>query len=162
MRPAPRFEIVPPGVRLADAYGPPLDGMAEGDLLALWLRRRGAARDARLAAGRLLERFGGLAAIVAADAPELARTPGVDAAFVADLKVLRELCVRLVRSEVGERPRISSWTALLAYVRVALAHEPREQFGLFVVDRLFDRAELRLGGRRPQVVRLHRLGGEGR
>lgn len=102
MRPAPRFEIVPPGVRLADAYGPPLDGMAEGDLLALWLRRRGAARDARLAAGRLLERFGGLAAIVAADAPELARTPGVDAAFVADLKVLRELCVRLVRSEVGD------------------------------------------------------------
>jgi transcription elongation factor GreA len=69
--------------------------MAEGDLLALWLGRRGAARDARLAAGRLLERFGGLAAIVAADAPELARTPGVDAAFVADLKVLRE-----------ERPKI--------------------------------------------------------
>ena len=135
MRPAPRFEIVPPGVRLADAYGPPLDGMAEGDLLALWLRRRGAARDARLAAGRLLERFGGLAAIVAADAPELARTPGVDAAFVADLKVLRELCVRLVRSEVGERPRISSWTALLAYVRVALAHEPREQFRALFLDK---------------------------
>nr|WP_312165581.1 DNA repair protein RadC [Brevundimonas diminuta] len=122
-------------MRLADAYGPPLDGMAEGDLLALWLRRRGAARDARLAAGRLLERFGGLAAIVAADAPELARTPGVDAAFVADLKVLRELCVRLVRSEVGERPRISSWTALLAYVRVALAHEPREQFRALFLDK---------------------------
>lgn len=38
----------------------------------------------------------------------------------------------------------------------------RQKNGLFVVDRLFDRAELRLGGRRPQVVRLHRLGGEGR
>ena len=31
--------------------------------------------------------------------------------------------------------------------------------GIFVVDRLFDRAELRLGDRRPQVVRLVRVAG---
>ena len=35
----------------------------------------------------------------------------------------------------------------------------RQQGGLFVVDRLFDRAELRLGDRRPQVVRIRRLAG---
>jgi len=35
----------------------------------------------------------------------------------------------------------------------------RQQGGLFVVDRLFDHAELRLGDRRPQVVRIHRLAG---
>jgi len=35
----------------------------------------------------------------------------------------------------------------------------RQQGGMFVVDRLFDRAELRLGDRRPQVVRIHRLAG---
>ena len=38
----------------------------------------------------------------------------------------------------------------------------RQQGGLFVVDRLFDRAELRLGDRRPQVVRIHRFAGAGR
>lgn len=38
----------------------------------------------------------------------------------------------------------------------------RHQGGLFVVDRLFDRAELRLGDRRPQVVRIIRLAGAGR
>lgn len=38
----------------------------------------------------------------------------------------------------------------------------RQQGGLFVVDRLFDRAELRLGDRRPQVVRIVRLAGAGR
>lgn len=38
----------------------------------------------------------------------------------------------------------------------------RQQGGLFVVDRLFDRAELRLGDRRPQVVRILRLAGAGR
>lgn len=38
----------------------------------------------------------------------------------------------------------------------------RQAGGLFIVDRVFDRAELRLGGRRPQVVRIHRLQGASR
>ena len=33
----------------------------------------------------------------------------------------------------------------------------RQAGGLFIVDRVFDHAELRLGDRRPQVVRLHRI-----
>ncbi|WP_298743969.1 TrbG/VirB9 family P-type conjugative transfer protein [uncultured Brevundimonas sp.] len=33
----------------------------------------------------------------------------------------------------------------------------RQQGGLFVVDRVFDRAELRLGDRRPRIVRIDRL-----
>ena len=33
----------------------------------------------------------------------------------------------------------------------------RQQGGLFVVDRVFDRAELRLGDSRPQIVRIERL-----
>lgn len=35
----------------------------------------------------------------------------------------------------------------------------RQAGGLFVIDRLFDRAELRLGDRRPQIVRIVRQGG---
>ncbi|RZJ44935.1 MAG: conjugal transfer protein TrbG, partial [Brevundimonas sp.] len=35
----------------------------------------------------------------------------------------------------------------------------RQAGGLFIVDRVFERAELRLGDRRPQVVRLRRLAG---
>jgi P-type conjugative transfer protein TrbG len=38
----------------------------------------------------------------------------------------------------------------------------RQQGGLFVVDRVFDRAELRLGDRRPQVVLIRRMAGTGR
>ncbi len=36
----------------------------------------------------------------------------------------------------------------------------RQVGGLFVIDRVFDRAELRLGDRRPQVVRIRRLSGD--
>jgi len=35
----------------------------------------------------------------------------------------------------------------------------RQAGGLFVIDRIFDRAELRLGDRRPQIVRIVRQGG---
>jgi len=35
----------------------------------------------------------------------------------------------------------------------------RQIGGLYVVDRIFDRAELRLGDRRPQIVRIRRLAG---
>ncbi|KDP95189.1 conjugal transfer protein TrbG [Brevundimonas sp. EAKA] len=38
----------------------------------------------------------------------------------------------------------------------------RQAGGLFIVDRVFDRAELRLGDRRPQVVRIRRLLGAAR
>ena len=35
----------------------------------------------------------------------------------------------------------------------------RQAGGVFIVDRVLDRAELRLGDRRPQIVRIHRLPG---
>ncbi|MFK4057458.1 MULTISPECIES: RadC family protein [Brevundimonas] len=41
----------------------------------------------------------------------------------------------MIRSDVCARPSISSWTALLAYVRGALAHEPREQFRVLYLDK---------------------------
>ena len=38
----------------------------------------------------------------------------------------------------------------------------RQADGVLIVDRLFDEAELRLGDRRPQIVRIRRLPGAAR
>ena len=135
MRPIPRHDLEHPCEPHAGAVCPAFDIMDERTLLALILTRTSPPRDPNRLATDLLNRFGALAAVVAADAPELARTPGLGAAAVEDLKLLRQLCVRLIRSEVGARPSISSWSALLAYVRVALAHEPREQFRVLFLDK---------------------------
>lgn len=126
-------------------------------LLALILGR--SLGDPDQVAGDLLARFGSLAAVAAADPSELTRRFLMGPAALSDLRIVRELAVRLVRIEACRRPVITAWSALQAYVRAAMAHLPREQFGLFVVDRVFDRAELRLGDRRPQVVVLRRLPG---
>lgn len=101
-------------------------------LLAMVLSRSGGEPD-RLA-GELLARFGSLGAVAAADLSELTRASDAGPAAFADLKVLRELAVRLARVDACRRPAIASWTALQAYVRTAMAHRPREQFRVLYLD----------------------------
>jgi DNA repair protein RadC len=51
------------------------------------------------------------------------------------LKVVAELLKRVLREEIQERPVIGSWTALLDYLQMALAHESIEQFRVLFLDR---------------------------
>ena len=85
-------------------------------------------------ADRVLARFGGLAGAVAADGPELARATDLGPEVVADLKVLRALAIRLTRADASRGPVITTWSALEAYARAALAHRPREQFRVLYLD----------------------------
>lgn len=135
MRSIPKPDLEHARALAAGAGLPAIELMDERTLLALMLKRASLPTNPHRLAGDLLDRFGALAAVVAADASELARTPGLDVAAVADLKLLRQVCVHLIRSDVCARPSISSWTALLAYVRGALAHEPREQFRVLYLDK---------------------------
>ena len=48
---------------------------------------------------------------------------------------MHEATLRIGRETVVKRTVISSWTALLAYIRVALANEPREQFRVLFHDK---------------------------
>jgi DNA repair protein RadC len=48
---------------------------------------------------------------------------------------MHEALVRVGRERVGKRTVISSWSALLAYVKVALAQESREQFRVLYLDK---------------------------
>ncbi len=117
--------------------GPPAAFAIPDDtaLLAMMVARSAPPSSAHRIAAQLFHRFGNLAAILSADAPELGRIEGVGAAVLTDLKMLRLLCERLARSEAARRPVVSSWSALLAYVRVALVEEPREQFRALFLDR---------------------------
>jgi DNA repair protein RadC len=92
-------------------------------------------RDIPRAVETLLKVFGSVAAVVAADPPELARAASLNATTITDLKLLQQLSVRLARSEACRRPVVSSWSCLIAYVRSALAHAPREQFRALYLDR---------------------------
>lgn len=129
--PEPRLEAVETGVTSQDGS---LAGLDDPTLLALMLTRGPSSTDPHRVAADLFARFGSLAAITAADLPELARIEGLGPVALTDLKLLRLLCERLARDDAARRPVVSSWSALLAYVRTALAGQPREQFRALFLD----------------------------
>src|ERR1700722_577185 len=112
-----------------------LGTLPDYELLELFLFRSLPQGDVKPLAKALLERFGGLAGVLGAPAEALKTVRGVGASVALDLKLLQEAALRIGRAEVTRRPVISSWSALLAYVKTALAHQPREQFRVLFLDK---------------------------
>ncbi|MHA7899529.1 MAG: RadC family protein [Henriciella sp.] len=92
-------------------------------------------RDVKPVAKALLTRFGSLSAVFAAPAHKLVEIDGVGDTVAAYLKATQEIGDRAAREKIQSRPVISSWSALLAYVRQQLQHETREQFRVLFLDR---------------------------
>jgi DNA repair protein RadC len=112
-----------------------LAALPDYELLELFLFRSIPKRDVKPLAKQLLARFGSLSAVLGATPEELKTVPGVGDTLALDLKLLHEATLRVAREAIGKRPVISSWSALLAYVKAALAHEAREQFRVLFLDK---------------------------
>jgi DNA repair protein RadC len=92
-------------------------------------------RDVKPVAKALLTRFGSLSGVLAADPENLVKVTGVGATVAAYLKATQEIGARASRETLSNSPMISSWSALLAYVRSQLQHETREQFRVMFLDK---------------------------
>jgi DNA repair protein RadC len=112
-----------------------LSALPDYELLELFLFRAIPRGDVKPLAKQLLTRFGSLAGVLGATSDELKTVKGVGDTLALDLKLLHETALRTAREAVGKRPVISSWSALLAYVKTALAHQAREQFRVLFLDK---------------------------
>lgn len=92
-------------------------------------------RDVKPVAKALLQQFGSISAVLAADPKDLQSIPGIGETAAAYLHATREITARASREAITAKPLISSWAALLAYVRRQLQHETREQFRVLFLDR---------------------------
>lgn len=112
-----------------------LPALPDYEVLELVLFRSIPRGDVKPLAKQLLARFGSLGGVLGATPEELRTVKGVGEAVALDLKLLHEAALRMGREQVARRPLISSWSALLAYVKTALAHEAREQFRVLFLDK---------------------------
>jgi DNA repair protein RadC len=115
-----------------DEAGP--EALADYELLELFLFRTIPRIDTKPIAKALLAKFGTLAGVLGAPVQRLAEVKGVGPAVAQDLKVVQAMLERASKAELHKRTVISSWSALVNYCRMAMAHEPREQFRVLFLD----------------------------
>ena len=92
-------------------------------LLGLALPRR----DTKVLAKKLINDFGGFGALLCADGEAIARVGDVTEGAAAAIKIAQAAALRLLQSEVKDRPVLGSWQALLDYLHADLAHNPIER-----------------------------------
>ncbi|MCK5089368.1 MAG: DNA repair protein RadC [Hyphomicrobiaceae bacterium] len=111
------------------------DALPDYELLELILFRALPRRDTKALAKNLIARFGSFAEVVTAPEPRLKEIEGAGDAVVTELKLVRAAALRLTRSEIMQRPALSSWAQVLDYLRAAQGFEHREQFRILFLDK---------------------------
>jgi DNA repair protein RadC len=122
--------------RLRDRFhkgGP--DALPDYELLELVLFRALPRRDTKALAKRLIARFGSFAEVVNAPEPRLKEVEGVGQSVVSELKLVLAASLRLMRSQILQRPTLSSWDQVLDYLRAAQSYGHREQFRVLFLDK---------------------------
>jgi DNA repair protein RadC len=109
--------------------------MPDYEMLELVLFRAIPRRDVKPLARRLIARFGDFAAVLTAREDRLLEVEEVGPAVVTELRIVAAAAERLAQRNVLQRQVISSWDAVVAYCRTAMAHQSVEQFRILFLDR---------------------------
>ena len=121
-----------------------VSALPEYELLELFLFRSIPQRDVKPLAKALIARFGSLAAALSAPLEDMLQVSALDnkgkalrmtADIALDLQLMFEATRRMVAEPLKRTTVIASWSALLSYLRVTLAHEPREQVRILFLDK---------------------------
>ena len=98
------------------------DGLADHELIEYLLMVAIPRKDVKPLARDLLKRFGSLAGVLNADPKALTDFPGMGETSAAALFVVGVAAKRLARAQVADQPVLSSWQALIDYLRIDMAH----------------------------------------
>ena len=105
--------------RLLDQGG---DALLDHELVEYLLALAIPRKDTKTLAKQLLEHYGGLSALLTADAQNIARQPGMGETSTAALKIVQAAALRLLSEPVRVQPVLASWQSLLDYLRADMAH----------------------------------------
>jgi len=110
------------------------DALADYEVLEFVLfgaRRKG---DTKPLAKALIKRFGSLPAVLNADPSALMQVPGIGRHSVGVIKIAAVAAKRMARAQVREQPVLGSWSALIDYLAIDMAHLTRERVRVLYLD----------------------------
>jgi DNA repair protein RadC len=110
------------------------ESLPDYELLEMLLFAANPQGDVKPVAKSLLAHFGGFGEVMSAD-PEALSEAGLGLAGIAAIKSVREAALRLMRSELQERPVVGSWDKLIDYCNAQIAHNKVEEFHILFLDR---------------------------
>jgi DNA repair protein RadC len=110
------------------------EAMPDYELMELILFRAIPRRDTKPLAKAVIAKFGNFAEAINASETRLAEVPGLGAAAITEIKLIRAAALRMMQSEVIKRPLLNSWEKVKNYCRAAMGYEMREQFRILFVD----------------------------
>jgi len=108
--------------------------LADAELLAILLRTGIKGKSAVDLARQLLGRFGSVGGLLDAGSTNLAETPGVGKAKLAQLRAALELARRALKEEISSRDALSSPRAVRDYLRLVLGGREQEVFVVLLLD----------------------------
>lgn len=98
------------------------DALLDHELVESLLGLSIARMDTKPIAKRIIKEFGSIGGLLSADAQTIAKVTGLGERSVFSLKLVHAAALRMISEPVRQQPILSSWQALLDYLRIDLAH----------------------------------------
>lgn len=105
------------------------------EILEVLLYAANPRRDTKPIAKALIDRFGDFAGVATASREALLSVKGVGESGAAQIAVIREAALRLLRAEAKEAPVLGSWQKVVEYCQAQLQFEAVENFHILFLDR---------------------------
>ncbi|MDH3663290.1 MAG: DNA repair protein RadC, partial [Alphaproteobacteria bacterium] len=109
--------------------------VSDEELLELLIASGDSPIEPRVISRELLDQFGSLGAVFAADKGRLGALPGVTDRIIACLKAVQLALERILHQPIKENPIIGSWTSLTNFLKVTLRHKTTEHLLVLYLDR---------------------------
>lgn len=110
------------------------NALADYELLEMVLFSAHPRGDVKPLAKRLIAKFGSFAKVMTAEPLRLLEVEDMGEAAVAAIKTVQAAAELMIKEQVAERPVIQSWTMLLDYCRMSMAHKKVEEFHILFLN----------------------------
>jgi DNA repair protein RadC len=105
------------------------------EILELLLFQAIPRRDVKPLAKKLINQFGNITQLIAADKEKILAIPGTNENVFLNLQIIRELIGRVLADQVIKKHVISSWAALLDYLKFKMSNLKLEQFRVLFLNK---------------------------